>query len=403
MALAVMAHAQGVAAPSDDPAPAEGTTTLPKKKEPTKDEPAENTDRPRGSQGFVEARGGSGELKFGGFDFGFTTFFSSGLYFAPEAYTGSLTFWLEPSWSFGRKFLAGTWFEPMLLSVRLPVEIELTGNDPRFRQPGFSSTPLFTGLEGAALTPQSGLVDGPARRPVLLGDTWLSLIHGKVFTIPKVGISMAASLRWALPSSISSRNVGFLSSLSLGLIFDKTLGPVHLTYVFRPAKYFYDHASTIVRGESSTVVVNGRAEPTWRPESTGVPNSNFGFINGLSASVELPLGFSASASYFLFNIMPFALNGCSVAGVPAANTCATAGMFGGSQWRNDHWFLASVDWSRGPVNLSLGLSTYRPVTETDGKVSQPFIEVNRSNSTTLYLSFSTSAESLISSFTENTK
>lgn len=373
----------------------------PKKDEPKPDAKTEN-DRPRGSQGFVEARGGGGD-HLGGFDFGFTSFFSSGLSFVPESYTGSLTFWLEPSWSFGRKFLAGTWFEPMLLTIRLPIELELAGNDPRFRTPGFSSTPLFNAEGAANLAPQAGLIDGPARRPLLLGDTWINLIHGKVFTIPVVGISMASSLRVALPTSIASRNTGFITSLSLGLIFDKGFGPVHLTYVFRPAKYFYERAVTETRGENSTVLVNGRAEPTWRPTSTGVPNPNFGFINGLSSSVELPLGFSVSASYFLFNIMPFALNGCSVPGVPDANTCTTAGAFGGSQWRNDHWFLASVDWSRGPVNLSLGLSTYRPVTETNGKLSQPFIEVNRSNSTTLYLSFSTSAESLISSFTGEKK
>ncbi|MCA3013155.1 MAG: hypothetical protein INH41_12240, partial [Myxococcaceae bacterium] len=49
------------------------------------------------------------------------------------------------------------------------------------------------------------------------------------------------------------------------------------------------------------------------------------------------------------------------------------------------------------------LSTYRPITETNGTVSQPFLEVNRSNASTVYLSFSTSAEQLVEAFTEEKK
>jgi hypothetical protein len=400
--------AQAPTGPSDDPAPAEGTSATPAAKapaaKPAKADDAKADDRPRGSQGFVEARGGGGELHFGGFDFGLTSFFSSGLYFAPEAYTGSLTFWLEPSWSFGRRFLKGTWFEPMLLAVRLPVELELAGNDGRFRSGEFATPSLFGGLpeEGLSQAPGFGLVDGPVRRPVILGDTWVNLIHGRLFTIPKVGISVASSLRWALPTSVASRNTGFVSSLSIGFIADKTFGPLHLTYVFRPAKYFYERTTSAIRGAQDTVVVNGRAESTWRPPSTGVANPDFGFINGLSASVELPKGFSVSASYFLFNVRPFANGPCVVPGVPQA-TCAEQPRFGGSNWRNDHWFLASLDWARGPVSLSLGLSTYRPITETNGTVSQPFLEVNRSNASTVYLSFSTSAEQLVEAFTEEKK
>ncbi len=405
--FASVAIAQAPTGPSDDPTPAEATTATPAPKltpKPTEKKDSEETDRPRGSQGFVEARGGGGELHFGGFDFGLTTFFSSGLYFAPEAYTGSLTFWLEPSWSFGRRFLKGTWFEPMLVAVRLPVELELAGNDARFRSTEFATPALFGGLPEESLlqAPGFGLVDGLARRPVILGDTWINLIHGKLFTIPKLGISVASSLRWALPTSVTSRNSGFVSSLSIGFIADKTFGPLHLTYVFRPAKYFYERTTSAIRGTQDTVVVNGRTESTWRPSSTGVANPNFGFINGLSASVELPKGFSLSASYFLFNIMPFANGPCVVPGVPQA-MCAEQPRFGGSNWRNDHWFLASVDWSRGPVSLSLGLSTYRPITETNGAVSQPFLELNRSNASTVYLSFSTSAEQLVDAFTEEKK
>ncbi|MDP1919137.1 MAG: hypothetical protein Q8L14_23005 [Myxococcales bacterium] len=416
--MSLTASAQGLpSAPSDDPAPAEATTTT----KPRADVPLavdagvpvekskDEKDRPRGSQGFVEARGGSGEMRFGGVDLGFTTFFSSGLFFAPESYTASLSVWLEPSWRFGAKFFKGSWFESMLLAVRLPIELEFAGSDPRFRGATFSNPAVLNApssrgpigyLESAPV--EVGLVDGPTRTPVILGDTWVSLIQGKTLTIPGVGISLANSFRIALPTSLGSRNTGFVTSLSLGFIFDKGLGPVHLTYVFRPVKYFYERAVSERRGSTDTVIVNGRTEETWRPPSTGVANPSVGLINGLSASVELPLGFSVSSSYFLFNLLPYALAECSVAGVPQAN-CSDQPKFGGSQWRNDHWFLASVDWSKGPVSLSLGLSTYRSVNQLDGKLSQPFIEVNRNNATTVYLSFSTSAEQLVDSFAPEKK
>lgn len=413
--LALTAAAQGLpTGPSDDPAPAEATTAT---RTPRPDAPRavsadggvalpkaeDDKDRPRGSQGFVEARGGGGEMRFGGFDVGLTSFVSSGLFFAPESYTASVTFWIEPSWRFGAKLLKGTWFESMLLAVRLPIEVELAGSDPRFRSSTFVSGSLFSVPEGvAALAPQVGVVDGTARQPVILGDTWLSLIQGKTLEIPVVGITLANSLRLALPTSLASRNTGFISSLSLGFIFDKSLGPVHLTYVFRPAKYFYESAVSTKARAPSTFILNGRTETTAPPMTTGVANPNFGLINGLSASVELPLGFSISSSYFLFNIMPFPLAPCAVAGVPQAN-CSEQPKFGGSQWRNDHWFLASVDWTKGPISLSLGLSTYRSINQLDGKLSQPFIEVNRNNATTLYLSFTTSAEQLVDSLAPEKK
>jgi hypothetical protein len=341
-------------------------------------------------------------MRFGGFDLGLTSFLSSGVYFAPESYTLTLTVWLEPSWRLGAKFFKGSWFEGLTLAVRMPIETELTGSDARFRGTGYAAGAQFNTPEGlAGLAPLAGVVDGPIRTPVILGDLWVSLIQGNTLTIPGVGITLANSLRLALPTSLGSRNTGYLAGLSLGFIFDKSLGPVHLTYVFRPAKYFYS-TSTPQRTGATTAVINGRTEELWRPPSTGISNPNFGLINGLSASVELPLGFSTSASYFLFNIMPFPLGECSVAGVPQA-TCSEQPKFGGSQWRNDHWFLASVDWAKGPVSLSLGLSTYKPINQPDGKISQPFIEANRNNATTLYLSFSTSAEQLVDSLAPEKK
>jgi hypothetical protein len=63
-------------------------------------------------------------------------------------------------------------------------------------------------------------------------------------------------------------------------------------------------------------------------------------------------------------------------------------------WRNEQWFLASAGFSHSFWSVSLGLSTFRTLEGEDGRVTQPFFESNRKNATTVYLSFSATAEGI---------
>ena len=51
----------------------------------------------------------------------------------------------------------------------------------------------------------------------------------------------------------------------------------------------------------------------------------------------------------------------------------------------------------------IGFRVNRPVNQTDGKLAQPFFESSRNNTTTIYLSFSTSAEQLVDSLAPREK
>ncbi|MEN9799812.1 MAG: hypothetical protein RL653_3509 [Pseudomonadota bacterium] len=361
---------------------------------------------PAAAQGvgrFIEA-GGSGDAEptFAGFDLGLTVFNSSGVYFGPEGYTNSFTLWLEPSYALGKRHLGGTWAEPLSLVLRLPLEFELLGNDARFRGTGVASSSLLSAPEQvpmrAATQPSAvpfGQVEGAARQPWLLSDAWLSLVHPKVLHL--LGTDVGASLRLVLPTSAASRNATLVAAPSLGAFADWEFGPFTVGYALRGVKYLNVLASAPINGSTGTVVVNGKPEPTWRPESTGTPNPSWAIFHGLSAGWTLPHDLSLGLMYFLFHTAPEPLSGCGVPGVPLSNVCADGAALGDVRpgaLHSDQWFLASVDWSPSFWSLSLGLSTDRPWLGEDGKPQQPFFAMDRSNGTTVYVSFHATAEGL---------
>jgi hypothetical protein len=378
--IAVAALAQVPAAPSEEPVPSEAVAQAPELKS--------AAEKP---------------TRLGGFDLGLTVFNSSGVYFGPEGYSNTLTFWLEPSFAVGKRFFKGSWFERLAVGARLPIEVELAGSDPRFRGSRFGNSQLINAPESlpilAAQSPSSGNVDGLAHHPVLLGDAWLSIAHGKLFRVPLLGVDVSSSLRMVLPTSLASRNAGLVSSLGLGLALErKFFDSLTVGYAVRPTKYFYSRTQGRIAALGTSVEINGRAESTWTPQSTGVANPSFGLINGFWAQLELPRGFALSLNYFLFNTRPYEVaGGCGAAGVPLSNLCTDGAQVGDARagvWRNEHWFLGSVDYSHSFWELSLGLSTFRPVNNPDGAISQPFFEANRNNYTTVYLSFAAHAEAL---------
>src|SRR6185503_17836849 len=125
--------------------------------------------------------------------------------------------------------------EKLSISARIPLEIEVAGNDPRFRGTSFSSGALFNPEGLPVVETQAGATDGAVHRPVILGDMWLSLAHGHLFTIPLLGIDVASSLRAAFPTSIASQNAGLIASLGLGFIFErKFFDRFSLGYAIRP-------------------------------------------------------------------------------------------------------------------------------------------------------------------------
>lgn len=330
------------------------------------------------------------DAKLKGFDLSLTVFNSSGVYFREGSYQNSLTFWFEPSYAFGRRFFKNTWFEHLSVNLRIPMEVRLGDASSEYGGTTYApqqndAAPVFN-PDVASLRP-----GGPTANRFLLRDIFVQLAHTHLFTIPVLRIDVMSSIRFGLPTSTLSQTQGFITSIGPGLIFERRFfDRLSLGYMVRPTKFFFSRTHGGIRAFDST-------STDWRPTSTGVANADFMILNGVWAALDIAGGFGVSANYFTFNTKPFANNGgCNPTDIYAVDLCADGAALGNiqGQWRNDHWFLASLDYHRSFWSLSLGISTYRPMLSDSGRPSQPFFDSSGNNFTSIYLSFSASAEGL---------
>ncbi len=350
-------------------------------------------------------------LALSGFDLSVSLFDTSGVYGGSEGYLNQLSIWIDPTFKLGKRFAEGTFWEPLAISAHLPLDVEVAGSDPRFRGRAFGSGSLFDAAPETlpinsaqeSITAPSGQVSGLSHRALVVGDSWLTLGHSKLLTIPTVGTELGSSIRAVVPTSIGSRNAGLITSLSGGVSLTQALGPVTLSYAFRATKYFYTRSSPAIAPLEGGITVNGQAVTPWTPASTGVTNPNWGLVNSVTAEVELPKNFSVSVGYSLFNTKGLGTSGCSVDGVPTANLCTDGALVGDVRpgaTRDEQWFNASVDWKPSFWSVGLGLGTFRPLRTPNGQIAQPFFIASRDNYTTVFLSFSASAEALVQSLSK---
>lgn len=354
--------------------------------------------------GAQKAKAGAGTL--GGFDLNLTLWESSGLEFAPEAYSNQLSLIIEPRFNLGRRWFRGRWAEPLAVSARLLVGGELAGNDPGYRGSDFASPTLLRDapeqvaiaqVQSTAATPY-GQIDGAERR-ALLGDLWLSVTHGLLFTIPRLKIDVTGGTRVVLPTSRESRVAGLHAAPSLSLSARRAIWRLHFEYGFRAIKYLYATTTAPIGPYpgNSSVFVNGQPVEPYRPASSGVLNPDWGFVNFISLGIDLPKGFSMEAAYFLFNVLAHSPGACAVDGLPGADVCRDGAALGDLRrpaWRDSQWFLLEVDYAATSwLTLGLGLSTFQSTRLPNGELANPFLRVNRDNHSTVYLSIALNAES----------
>lgn len=343
-----------------------------------------------------------------GFDLDVTLTESSGVVFASEAYENVLAVTLDPRFYLGKQLFKGGWAEPLSLSANLTVDGELAGNSGGYRGFSFASpalrrdapeTILFAQAAGDATATPPDSVDGTARRAVV-SDLRLGLSHEKVLTIPVVGVEVAASARVVLPTSSYSRNIGLRAAPSLSAGLHRTLGRFELRWDLRGTYFFVSSTTAPVVGPSGTVIVGGLDVTPDRFASTGSPNSSHALVNTVSVAVELPANFSLAAEYSLSNLWKQPLGACTVDGVPTADVCRDGpalGMVQSLGQTDSQSFWLEAGWKMNAWgSLGLGLSTMRPVRAPNGLIANPFLQVNRDNYSSIYLSLYVNAEALAS-------
>lgn len=332
----------------------------------------------------------------GGFDLELALSEVSGLVFAPGAYENQLGLTLSPSYALGQRLWAGTFAESLTLAAELVLESELSGNDPRFRATSFATAALFRDSPERLPLLSYG-VDG-LNRQGLLSDLTLALTGAELATLPWQ-LGLGASVRVVLPTSSSSRNRGLWAAPSASVQLEKKLSRLTLSWSLGGTVYLFSSASAQIARNPEPVEVNGLLVEPYQPPS-GAPNPSHGLSNVLSAAVELPREFSVSAQYALMHTWAHALSGCEVPGVPTADVCRDGALVGtvqkGLGQSDEHAFTLEVGVRPfGWGAFALGLSTYRPVRAPDGSIANPFLQLNRDNYSTVYLSFSVSAVQLL--------
>ena len=343
-----------------------------------------------------------------GFDLNVTMWETSGLVFTREAYENQLTWYFEPVLKIGQQWFQGRWAEPLVLSGRLLVSTELAGNDATYRGATFSTPAILrdapeqtaiarTSQLAANASSATGSIDGPSRQ-AWVSDLWLSLVHGRVVTIPRVGIDVSVGARVVLPTSRESRNEGLYAAPSLYLGLSRKIWRFTLDYGLRGVKYFYSSRVAPIVPREGTILVNGQEVTPYRPATTGVATPNWGLVNGLSLSLELPRGVTVSAYYFVFNVFAHALETCAVPDVPTANVCTDGALVGDARsraQRDSQWFLLDVEWQVRPwISLSAGLSTFGPVRRPNGDLANPFVRVTNENYSTVFVAVGLNAEEI---------
>lgn len=350
---------------------------------------------------------GTSNHTLGGLDLDLTFWEISGLDTSPGAYENQALLIFEPRFRLGHRFFRNTWAEPLSVSARLFVEAELAGSDAAFRCGSFASPALFRDSPESQpiRQAQTGGAEGTARnntdgvgRCVTTSDLWLSAFHGKLYTIPKLGIDLQAGARVVLPVSLESRNSGLQAAPSLYLALSKKIGRFNVEYGFRAVKYFYNSTTAPIAAKEGTVTLNGQEIQPYHIESTGDLNPNYAFAHFFGFGIELPANFSIEIDYLLFNLYAHRPPPTAVPGVPTADLDSDGDAVHDARrpgQRDSQWFYIEVAWR--PVSwgaIGVGLSTFQPVRLPDGSLANPVCRVNRDNVCTVFLSLSVNAESL---------
>ena len=343
-----------------------------------------------------------------GFDLDLTFTEASGLTTATDAYENVLSVTFDPKFALGKRFFAESWAEPLILTANFDLNGELSGNDPIYRSSGYPSPQrirdspeqvLFTqATQNGAGTPTNG-IDGAFRRSVV-SDLRLAAAHDKVLAVPKIGVQMAAGARLVLPTSSASQAASLWAAPSLGLGLHREFGRLDLRWEVRGTKYLFARTVPSPAGSGGKVVVGGLEVDPYRPASTGTPNPSLALANVLSASAELPWHLTLGAEYALVNTWTYPLTNCQVPDQPTVDVCRDDAALGTVQsvgQRDNESFWVELGWKpTGWGSLGLGLATLRPVRAPDGRIANPFLQINRDNYSTAYLALYVNAEALAS-------
>ena len=385
-----------------------------------------------GTAGIAEEGKKNEKVPYYGLTFDFTAADGTGLNSVGENYRNDLVFYFEPSWNVGARYLKNTWAKTFAIAARLAVTQELAGTDDATFNGNANSGPHGT-CSNITPSTQGGVVDptqvgychpaGNDRRADY-SDLWITFKMPRVYTIPKLGVTISPSVRFVAPTSLESRYnnlaLSITPSLGLGRSFWKDRLHVGYSFGFTGNIRTQSTASLNPQGPSTSTYTptgnnyynsfsalsNFYLDPT---KSTGGIGTQFSLLNVLSAGATINDKWSIDLLYILVN--PYYNPDCNttVNGQPfdlCASGSAVAANSGSALSRSakggQQIFWLTVGYQ--PLDyLGIGLAyiTSSPTYNPDSSYRQGIFSADYNAFTTVQLSATLTIDKLVSKFRKN--
>lgn len=379
----------------------------------------------------VGAVGPAAKPRFYGFALDFTVADGSGLNSVGQNYRNDLQFYFEPTWNFGRLYLANTPFKNGALAGRFIVTQNLAGVDEsnysgNLNIPGPQGTCGDPKITDGVLDPTSVAYCNPpgANRRTDYSDLWFTLRFPRIYVIPVVDVAINPSLRFVAPTSAQSRFQTMAGSLTafVGLARSTWKGRLRFGYSFGFNKFFHEQQTTRVSVQSpanggtlggnpydgtlGAGTSNFFLDPT-RAGPLGGSNTNFTVMNILSAGAQLHPKVSFDLLYFTVHSFAYG-QGCTITidGVPE-NICENGDAVAansGSQLNRPGLRESQVLWAAVNYNpldwltLSLSWINFAPMFNLNSTYRQGIISTSYDAYTTLQLGVTVSTDVFAAKF-----
>jgi hypothetical protein len=370
------------------------------------------------------------KVPFYGFGFDFSMGDGTGLNGVGHNYRNDLSFYFEPSWRIGARFIKTGPFKRLVLAGRFSVTRNLSGTDEN----AFNGNANGSGPQGTCskLTPSGngGVIDptqvgycNPAAndRRTDYSDLWLTLRVPAIYTIPKIGVNINPSLRFIFPISAESRFSTLELAITPTLGLSKSLwhDRISLSYGLGVTKYFHRDKTAAIDPKTGTASTNGGNpydgiqgvglsnfynDPS-RAGEGGFNNTSVSVLNSFSAGFVINSKWSADLLYILIhpwaystacnvNVGGMEINTCQNGDLVASNSGSSLSHSGQKMPQQVLWASISyqpLDW----LGLSLSWINQAPLQKPDGSYRQGIISTDYNAFTTVFLGTAVSVDKLV--------
>jgi hypothetical protein len=350
-----------------------------------------------------------------GFTLGFGFNSSHRMNVEPDNAEWITSYAINAGWKLGQVLAPKTWFKNLGLSAAFNFSNEIVGNSSKYRS-GFYSDPNFfskdlsyLGIGDSVLTSSESAdidrrVDGSEKR-IDYSDIVVTLAHGKMGTIPGLGVGVRGSISGTIPLSLASTNAGLLTKFDYSVGLSKTFKfnkmSLSLSYGLTLSHYIYDYATKGISSIDQDIYVNDQPIDSYDYNS-GTRNNEYAFTNMVSFAFSPMKKLTIMGTYGLLTMRTYNFTNCDYTTPDGTviDLCQTTtdvrGYDDGGRGRRDYQMF-SLGVSYGVLDyltLSMMLSTFTPqLKATTDEYQQPFISLDRNNYSSLMFKVSYSFNS----------